>query len=114
MRKSLLHIILCSILAFAVTDYIWLEMFHEDIVCIDLELEKEKEQENEEEKLKETEHHVKKELLLIGLYLAKHNQPKLSIGPGSGYIKNGNSFAPDITHNKPPKYLEICQIIIYS
>lgn len=114
MRKTLFHIVLSSLLALAVTDYIWLAFVDEDVVFTELTYEKEKEQESEEEKLKEAEHSLKKELLLIGLYLATQDLLKLHIGPESGYFKNGNSYAPNSKSNKPPKYLRLCRLITYS
>ncbi len=103
MKKGLLHILFSLILTFAVTDYLWIELFvDEDKIVAELETEKEKEA---EEELKEGTHlKTKHDPVLFGWSEISY-PPSEQLLFFTGYLRHGNSFCPSLKSAAPKLYL---------
>ncbi len=102
MRKSILYIFLSFLLAFAITDYVWIHLIQDDEIFVELQIEKEKEA--EEDKLQEGE--TSKEETVHPIFeFAYSTFSSTGLNLSSGFLKQGSSYIPSSFKFKPGLYI---------
>ncbi len=101
MRNKLLNIFLSIFLTLAVTDYIWVEIFHKQQVVA--EVETEKEQETEEEFREGRTSEKKQDSLDSNGLVQEYNYQSQNIS--TGFVKHGNSYRPLAKRNNPKIFI---------
>ena len=109
MKRNYLHIVLAVFLTFAVTDYIWINLFQDDEIGAELETEKEQESEEEirEDRSSETKHDFQN-----GTAIHTSNSFLLQ-NTFTGFVKHGKSFRPLVKRNNLKLYILHSQIRVY-
>lgn len=104
MRKNFLHIIFCLTMTFAVTDYLWVELFFSDDKIV-AELEGEMEKEGSKEEVREG-RPLEERLDPFILAWSNFTYAQIALSPVfSGFIRHGNSYSPSQKNEHPKLFL---------
>lgn len=111
MLKRVYYIFLSILLTFAVTDYIWLELFQEDQVAAEIQSEVDFES-SEEELSEDAEHGLKP--FDPGSQQAVLKSATTSSLLACAFLKRGNSYELGNSEGDIKLFLKYCQLRIHS
>ena len=106
MRSPITHILFTIVLSFAVTDYLWIELFEDEQIVAEWEVS------GEQEELRENESKSEDHFLDYDWSFDSPLPCSFQNSFPAGFVKHGNSFLPLTRLGNPKLYLLHQQLLI--